>query len=137
MNTPQPKKIAVKKVAVKIDKVDTPKERMLKALEKSLGVVSTACLKAKISRQCHYGWLAEDEAYKAAVIDIKNIGLDFVESKMFNQIKFGDTSLIKFYLSTQGKNRGYVERQEIANTNTKGEDIEPQVFIINGKEIKF
>ena len=26
---------------------------------------------------------------------------------------------------------------KIANTNTKGEDIEPQVFIINGKEIKF
>lgn len=136
MKTPPKNKIPVKKVVVKSDKSDSPKERMIFALTKSLGVVSTAALKANISRETHYEWLSIDPDYKTKVEDIKNLAIDFVESKMFGQINNGDTSLIKYYLSTQGKNRGYVERQEVSAVNKDGEDVS-QVYIINGKEIKF
>ena len=40
-------------------------------------------------------------------------------------------------LAELNKMEGDYSPTKIANTNTKGEDIEPQVFIINGKEIKF
>ena len=127
-----------KETAAKADKMDSPKDRMILALTKSLGVVSTAANKANIARSAHYEWLTSDPEYKAKVEDIKNLAIDFVESKMFNQIKSGDTALIKYFLSTQGKNRGYVERQEIANTNKDGEDIPPAIINVysTGPEMK-
>jgi hypothetical protein len=41
--------------------------------------------------------------------------LDFLESKLVEQINGGNTTSIIFALKTKGKNRGYVERQEIVH----------------------
>ena len=98
------------------DKSDNNKKLMIQTLEKSLGVVTTACKKVGISRQTHYRWMEEDKDYKQAVEDIKNVTIDFVESQLHMQIKDGNTAATIFYLKTQGKNRGYVERQELAVT---------------------
>ena len=43
--------------ALQLDRTDTKKAAMLEALEKSLGIVSTACKMVDISRQTHYAWL--------------------------------------------------------------------------------
>lgn len=94
-------------------KSDTKKSVMIQALESSLGVVSVACNKAEISRETHYRWYKEDPIYKQEVDNVKNVCLDFVESKLFEQIRDNNTTSTIFYLKTQGKNRGYVERQEV------------------------
>jgi hypothetical protein len=118
--------------------MDSHKKKMLEALKKTLGVVTTACNKANICRQTHYDWLKEDPEYKKAVEDIGELAIDFVETKMFEAVNNGDTGLIKYYLSTKGKKRGYVERTEQAQVNKDGEDVQPvQVMIIGGKEIRF
>ena len=39
------------------------KERMLKALEKSLGIVSTALKMTELSRTNYYKWLKEDQEF--------------------------------------------------------------------------
>lgn len=85
---------------------------MIEALEKSLGIVTTACKQVGISRQTHYEWLREDENYKAAVEGIADIALDFAESKLHKSIEGGSDTAIIFYLKTKGKRRGYVERVE-------------------------
>lgn len=85
---------------------------MLEALEKSLGVVTTACKQVGISRETHYRWVKEDAEYGIAVEDIENIALDFAESQLHKQIMDGSTSATIFYLKTKGKNRGYIERVE-------------------------
>jgi len=54
---------------------------MLQALEKSLGIVYSACRIAGVGRATHYRWLETDSEYRAAVLDIKNVALDFVETK--------------------------------------------------------
>lgn len=88
-----------------------PKEAMIEALQKCLGIVSQAAKKAKIDRCTHYEWMKTDEDYKKRVEDIDNIAIDFAEGKMFQQIKNNDSGLIRFYLTTKAKHRGYTESQ--------------------------
>lgn len=88
----------------------TIKKAMLEALEKSLGIVTTACKTVGIDRSTHYDWLKKDEAYKKAVDDIENITLDFAESQLHRQIKDGNTASTIFYLKTRGRKRGYIEK---------------------------
>ena len=99
--------------AVKLDRTDTKKAAMLEALEKSLGIVSTACKMVDISRQTHYAWLKADEEYKKAVDSIQDGVLDFAESHLYKLVKEGNPAATIFFLKTKGKKRGYIERQEI------------------------
>lgn len=85
---------------------------MIEALEKSLGIVTTACKSVGIARQTHYEWYREDEAYRKQVDDVADIALDFAESQLHKQILDGEVSSTIFYLKTKGKKRGYVERVE-------------------------
>ena len=103
------------------NKSDIYKSRLLEALENSLGVVTTACKKANISRKTFYQYCNDDPEFKKAVDDIENIALDFAESQLHKQIQGGNTAATIFYLKTKGKKRGYVERQEI--TGKEGDAI--------------
>lgn len=105
-------------------KNDITKKAMLEALEKSLGVVTSACKSVGISRETHYRWMREDSSYKDSVDDLANVALDFAESQLHQQIKGGNPTATIFYLKTKGKNRGYVERQEIAHEGLKTFEVE-------------
>ena len=101
---------------------DINKNRMIEALEKSLGIVTTACKNVGISRQTHYRWTEEDEEYKIAVDSISDIALDFAESQLHKQIQEGNSTSTIFYLKTKGKKRGYIEKSEVdMNANHSGE----------------
>lgn len=92
-------------------KADINKKAMIEALEKSLGVVTTACKNVGISRETHYKYYREDEDYKAKVDGVEDIAIDFAESQLHKQIKEGSTAASIFYLKTKGKKRGYIETQ--------------------------
>ncbi len=91
---------------------------MIKALEQSLGIVTTAAKIAGIDRSTHYDWLKNDEEYKRDVEGLADMVLDFAESQLHKQIKDGSGAATIFYLKTKGKKRGYIEAQEI-NFNSK------------------
>jgi hypothetical protein len=91
----------------------TLKKAMLAALEKSLGVVTTAANNVGITRKTHYDWLRNDKEYAKQVEDLENMVLDFAESQLHKQVNEGNTTATIFLLKTKGKKRGYVERQEI------------------------
>ena len=99
------------------NKSDIYKSRLLEALENSLGVVTTACKKANISRKTFYQYCKDDPEFKKQVQDIENIALDFAETQLHKQIQGGNTAATIFYLKTKGKKRGYVERQEITGND--------------------
>lgn len=99
-------------------KTDILKTSLLEALEKSLGVVTSACKIANCSRETFYKYCKEDEEFKSKVDDISNITLDFAESQLHKQIKEGNTTATIFYLKTKGKNRGYIERSEVHQETT-------------------
>lgn len=88
---------------------------MLEALEKSLGVVTTAARMVGIDRATHYRWMQEDSEYKDLVDDIQNIVLDFAESALHKMVENHQPAATLFLLKTKGKQRGYVERQEIVH----------------------
>ena len=108
------------------------KESMLKALEKSLGIVTVACKNSDVPRSTYYKWLNEDEDFALAVKEIENIALDFAESQLHKQISENSTPATIFYLKTKGKKRGYIERQEI--TGADGMPTNFQIEIIDKTE---
>jgi len=89
------------------------KQAMLDALEKSLGIVTTAAKMVGITRITHYIWMQNDHEYKKAVDELQDMVLDFAESQLHKQIKEGNTTATIFYLKTKGKKRDYIERTEI------------------------
>ena len=93
------------------------KEAVLEALEKSLGVVTTAVKSVGVARSTFYKWINEDEDFAKKVKDIDNITLDFAESQLHKQIQDGNTSATIFYLKTRGKKRGYIEKSELDLTS--------------------
>ena len=97
----------------KITKSNTlKKEAIVEALKKSLGVVTPACDTVGITRTTFYRWIKEDAEFAANVADVKEVAVDYAETKLHDQIRDGNTTAIIFYLKTQGKKRGYVERME-------------------------
>lgn len=107
-----------------MDKTEHHKKAMLEALEKSLGVVTTACKNVGIGRTTHYMWMDSDAEYRKAVKEIENVALDYAETKLHKQITKDNTTAIIFYLKTKGRKRGYVERQEISHEGLKTFEIE-------------
>jgi len=82
------------------------KKALLEALEKSLGIVTTACKAVGLSRQAYYRYL-NDPAFEKAVMDLNEVAKDFVESQLHKQIKNGSTVGAIFYLKHKAKDRGY------------------------------
>jgi hypothetical protein len=115
-----------------VQKLTIKKEAMIQALTASLGNVSEACENMGLSRTIHYEWLKDDPEYSAAVASLKNVALDFAESQLKKLMEGAErqalthdgevvtikdapnTSAVIFYLKTQGKQRGYIERQELS-----------------------
>lgn len=97
---------------VQADTIRHKKTLLVDAMIKNLGNVSEACKSLNIHRSTFYDYYNNDLEFKNNIDDIKNIALDFVESKLIGKIKEGDIVAILFYLKTQGKKRGYVERVE-------------------------
>lgn len=111
------------------------KKGLLQALEKTRGIVTTACEKVGCSRRVYYDLYGNDEQFRKDVDALSDVALDFAESKLMQKMdgikstKFNkkgeevvydippsDTALI-FYLKTKGKKRGYIERYESENIN--------------------
>ena len=63
------------------------KERLLKALESSLGVITTALKATDLSRTNFYKWLKEDEEFAQKVKELDVIAKDFIKSKYYECIK--------------------------------------------------
>jgi len=117
-----------------MDKKEHIKKKMLlESLENSLGIVSTACTKANISRSSFYKWYKEDEVFKKKVDEIDNVKLDFVESQLFKNIQKEKERSIIFYLQHKGHKRGYIQQQNINLTSNDEEIKKIEIEIVKPK----
>ena len=101
---------------MKLNKTEHKKKAIIQALEKSLGVVTTACKQVGIGRTIFYEWYKKDNEFKKQVDDLSNVAKDFVESQLFKQIQDGIPTSTILYLKTKAKDRGYNERQQIEHS---------------------
>lgn len=62
------------------------KKAMVKALESSLGIVSTALTEAGVGKTQFYQWLKDDAQFNRDVAAVADRTLDFVKSKLFERI---------------------------------------------------
>ena len=106
------------------------KKMLIESLENSLGIVSTACTKANISRSSFYKWYKEDEEFRNKVDEIDNVKLDFVESQLFKNIQNQKERSIIFYLQHKGHKRGYIHRQDINLTSNDEEIKKTEIEIV-------
>jgi len=107
------KKKTLKKSATQRVSITMKKKQIIEALEKSLGVVTTALKSLNYNRKTFYDYYNSDPIFAQKCDEIQNMAIDFVESKLFENIKNGNVVAQIFYLKTKAKSRGYVEKTEV------------------------
>lgn len=85
----------------------------IEAVQGSRGFITTVAKKLGCTRGNIYALMKKYPTVKQAIDDERETLKDFAEGKLFQQIDEGNTTAIIFYLKTQAKDRGYVERQEV------------------------
>jgi hypothetical protein len=83
---------------------------------KQHGNIAMVAKSFNVSRTTVYNFMEKHPDVKDVLSDEREKMLDNVESSLYNQALEGNTTAMIFFLKTQGKGRGYVERQEIAGT---------------------
>lgn len=91
-------------------------DQMIEAIREAEGNLSRAarivgCARSTVHRYVNNYTTVED-AYHEANEQI----IDIAEDQLIRLVKKGSFPAIKFFLSTKGKSRGYVERQEVDNS---------------------
>lgn len=80
---------------------------VLDAIKDSGGIISTIARRLCCNWNTARTYCDKWESTKAALQEEKETTLDTAESKILDAIKDGDINIIKWYLSTKGKERGY------------------------------
>ena len=92
-------------------------EQVIAALTKAEGYVSQAASILGCSPRTVYNYRDRYVSVAEAWEAIREKRHDFVENALHKQIRDGNVTATIFYLKTQAKHRGYVERQELTGAN--------------------
>lgn len=84
-------------------------------IEECKGNLTMACKLIGCSRQTLYTYIKNRPSVQAALDTARESMIDNVESVLYSKALAGEAWAVCFFLKTQGKHRGYVERAEVAN----------------------
>ena len=105
-----------------MDKKPTVAE-LTKRIEETKGNVAAVARSYGVSRTAVYNWIDASAGCRQALDDARETMLDNAESILYKKVLEGSTPELLFFLKTQGKRRGYVERSEVT-----GADASPLVI---------
>jgi hypothetical protein len=100
------------------------------ALRKSGGVQNQAAIaleeasrKAGTNKRCsrwklHY-WVKKNKKFRVICDELTEIRLDIAETQAFKLIDEGDGSMIRFFLATKGKHRGYGKELRVSTSDSQ------------------
>jgi len=95
-------------------------KQAIEAIKDSKGFVVTIAKRLGCSRSNVYALMKKYESVNQAIIDEREKLKDFAESKLFKHIDNDNITALIFYLKTQAKDRGYIERSEHEHTGPGG-----------------
>jgi len=107
-------------------------QQMIDAIQDAKGILTVAARKLQCSRMTVYRYINKYNTVKDAYEEANESNIDFVETKLMEQINKGNITAIIFFLKTKAKHRGYVERQEF--TGKDGEKLETIKIIMSDDE---
>jgi hypothetical protein len=102
-------------------------------LTEAKGFVSVAARRLNCAPNTIRNYINRYSTVKQVCIDAREDMKDFAESKLFSEIKDGNITAIIFFLKTQAKDRGYIERSEV--TGADGAAVTLKV-VYDHKEVK-
>lgn len=102
-------------------------EDFLQHIPNSRGIVTVIAKRMGCNRNTVTNAMNRFPTVRQAIEEEREGMKDFTEGKLFEQINAGNMTAIIFYLKTQAKDRGYVERVE--NTGADGNDQQYRVII--------
>jgi len=101
-------------------------EKIAEALTATKGAAVLAARRLGVTHSTVYNWINKSPTLKALKDSFDEELLDIAELKVREKILDGDSDLLKFYLRTKGKHRGYTERQEV--TGAEGGAVKIEVI---------
>ena len=88
-------------------------DTVIKKIHEVKGNLSMVARSFGMSRQTLYTYIKSKPTVQAAVDEARETMIDNVESALYSAALNGEAWAVCFFLKTQGKSRGYVERQEL------------------------
>lgn len=86
-------------------------------IDEMMGNVSMVARALNVNRSTVYRFIEKHPTCKVALDEAREKMIDNVESKLYSKALDGDTTSMIFFLKTQGKHRGYVERQVVTGAD--------------------
>lgn len=97
------------------------KKNIIKAIKDAKGIISVAAKSLGCERQTIYNRMSKDEDIQEAMRVARDSMIDTAENALHNLITNDEHrdhyKATRYYLSTQGKKRGYIEKSEVHNIN--------------------
>ncbi len=92
-------------------------DEMAQAITDARGLVSLVAKRLGCEQQTVRNYIKRYATCKQALEDARESLKDFTESQLLKQIDGGNIAGIIFFLKTQARDRGYIERQEITGAD--------------------
>jgi hypothetical protein len=94
-------------------------------IAKYRGNLTSVARELTCDRHTLYAFIASHATCQKALANSRESMIDNAESSLYAKVLEGEAWAVCFFLKTQGKKRGYVERQEVT-----GADAEPIKLIV-------
>lgn len=103
-------------------RIEHKTEDIIAALKATNGLVSLAAKMLKVSPQAIYKRAKQTQCIQQVIDDCRKELVDIGELALRGKLAAGESWAVALVLKTLGRNRGYVERQEIAPTDPSGQN---------------
>lgn len=115
------------------DKPHYTTQQMIDALMEARGMVTVAAAVVGCHPLTVRAYMRRYPTVAQALLDAREAMTDVAESALYDAIVAGDLGAVKYYLSTIGKDRGYVERQEQRVSNADGGPLALTVTVVDDR----
>ena len=99
-------------------------QQIADALTRAKGFVSVAAKNLGCADATVRNYIDRYAICKQAVVDAREQMIDIAEGRLYQNINEGDNTAIIFFLKTQAKHRGYIEKSVTEVTGTNGGPVE-------------